>query len=369
VVFLTLVGLLFSFLSVAARLTAHGSRPRVINSLFIYTDLKVRMRTPELKRRFFDVTLGAVLSTAGAVAFTFTFAQMPSLSEHFAFGGETSTTQTRKNKDRSLAAEPSATSPSPFPSETPITPVAPPSRASTKVTRPPTHSVASEEKAEFSPLSHLSLDFGFQYFVIDSTDRTTGAQSIFVSNLNPQVQLIWDLDWSKDWSTHHELGYASSNLFNTNSTTSTINNGSGALYSFEIGPIYRVSNRVTTQLTVGSVQKIYSYSPTPNTVNLERVQELEAKGTVRVDVFRVKSASAGLELSIYGLGSGRGTGYSTQAGLGGNGSLYMKRALSKTFEFHSSVYYGESRQNSDFVEQVEKNIGITLGMGARLGDP
>ncbi len=79
---------------------------------------------------------------------------------------------------------------------------------------------------------HFTADLGFEFFRIDSTDKSSNANSVFLSNMNPQLLLGWDRV-DTDWAVRTQLGIMAQDLTkNDSSSTLTIEIPGKMRYSF-----------------------------------------------------------------------------------------------------------------------------------------
>jgi LysM repeat protein len=226
----------------------------------------------------------------------------------------------------------------------------------------------AEAVSEKNPVSRLSLDAGFGYFRIDSKDKSTGASSTFLSAMNPEARLTWDLDWNEKWTSRVRFNYAGSDVFNDTSTNAPVLKGaSKSRYGFEVGVTRSWSPSSRTGFYLNIQERIFTHATETTSVTVDRVSEPSVKIAHESELFHVKTATLGLGVSGEAILPGRGPGYSTDTGFGADAVFFLRHDLDR-FSIQGSVAYGMVRQDSDLVEQSESHLGAALGLVWRLGE-
>jgi LysM repeat protein len=226
----------------------------------------------------------------------------------------------------------------------------------------------AETVSERNPVSRLSLDAGFGYFRIDSKDKSTGASSTFLSAMNPEARLTWDLDWNEKWTSRIRFNSAAANIFTDTSTDApALKGASGSRYGFEAGATHSWSPSSRTGVYLNLQERIFTHATETTSVTVDRVPEPSVKIAHESELFHVKAAILGFGVSGEAILPGRGPGYSTDTGFGADAVLFLRHDLDH-LSIQGSAYYGMIRQNSDLVEQSESHLGAALGLVWRLGE-
>lgn len=213
-----------------------------------------------------------------------------------------------------------------------------------------------------NPTSHLGIELGFGYFRVDSTDKQTGAASTLLSGISPETRFTWDLKWNKEWTTRFRFGYRTEKILDDTSVTShSLQDASGSRMCFEAGAIRNWSERTRTGLAIVFQERIFEHSPNLSTIAIDRVGSPGIKVNQEFDLFHVKSAKMGLGISGEVILPGRGPGYSTETGYGGDAHFYLRHDL-KNVSLQGTVYYGLAKQDSSLVEQKETHLGALFGL-------
>jgi hypothetical protein len=228
--------------------------------------------------------------------------------------------------------------------------------------------ISSEEKLSF-PISDLGIDLGFEYFRIVSTDKRTGATSYFVSEMNSQGRLSWELEWNSQWSSKLNLNFKKQEVQDTSDTSPRkISNNSGRYYwGFDAGAIRNWSNFLRTGLTIGQEPLIFVYASDDTNVILDHVYSTFIKLNGDIDLVQVSKAKMGLSLFGKYIFPTRGTGYYTESGYSSELSAYIRHERRKSHYFiQGSVYYGMTKQDSELVKQSNDYLGYLLGLTWRF---
>lgn len=219
-----------------------------------------------------------------------------------------------------------------------------------------------------SPLSNITACMGFNFFRIDSNDKSTGDRSALLSNMSPSFHFNWDLGWNEEWTSR--LGFKAENFKILNEAALspiTLNASSGTRFGFEFGVFRHWSEASRTGALLSYEEKIFVHSPTTNSLTIDRVGTPTFSLYHEQDIFSLKVAKLGLGAEVQGFFPGTGPAYTTQFGYGGRVYTYLNHNL-KRISFLGILSYGYEQQNSTLTEQSRSQLGASFGVSWRFGE-
>lgn len=265
-----------------------------------------------------------------------------------------------------------ASSDSPVASSLPTATPAPVSQAATPVPQvlpaPQALPVAQPDHSGPDPMSYVSAKSDFTFFVLDATDEATGSKSTFLSGMSPEVHLTWKLDWTEKWSSFMASDIQSySILGDVGTNPRQMDNGAGNRFGFRFGVLRNWHEGNRTGLVLGFKEMLFVRTPTPTSVAFDKIGTPSLHLVQELDLFKVKSAKAGLAISAGLLLPGRGQTYSTNSGYSGAIDLYIRHSF-KRLSLVGSGRYEMLEQNSTLIKKTETQVGAGVGVEWKLGD-
>ncbi len=237
--------------------------------------------------------------------------------------------------------------------------------AEAQATPPPVVAAPVPQEADPSesyPKSRLGIELGYEHFRIDSQDRSTGASSMFLSDLSPQAKIGWTLQWGKDWSSLVQLSLLSQKILKDERSPSiTLQNNQTTRYGFLVGAQRHWNDSNQTAFLLNYQERVFAHSPSASVIVMDRVASPSFRFSHDSDIFKLRTARFGLNLALEYIFSGSGPGYATKAGNSGDVGVYLKHET-KNAVLSGSVYFGMTKQDSDLVVQSEKHLGALMGL-------
>ncbi len=230
--------------------------------------------------------------------------------------------------------------------------------------------IASVVEPEISPypVSSFGIDAGFEYNRVDSVERSSGLNSSYISELNPQTQLYWDLRWSSDWTTRLRFNYTAQKvLIDDRASAVVIENASGSSKALEVGAVKSWSELKRTGFFLHYKERFYTHTNPAGRLVIDRIGIPAFKISHENDIFRMRTACFGLSLSGEILMPTQAVSYSTKLGYGGDIALYLRHEMKK-LTLSGSAYYGLFQQDSDISQQRESHLGALMGVSWKFGE-
>lgn len=221
----------------------------------------------------------------------------------------------------------------------------------------PGRNIASvEEEKKFQQKSTLAAHLGFQYSRLDA-----GA-SIFLSDLSPKLDLIWNLVWSSRWATEVHLGVVSEKIQgDVSATPRSIVGGNNARKDFDF-TLYRTwSEKAKTGIAIGAKDKVFSRTPGTTSVTLDRQSIAFAQLKHEQALYVLDKSIFGAKLAGEYLLKRSGLGYDVNGGFGGSGGLFIRHELEKV-SIEANATYGYEKQNTSLMSHKETTLGGSLGL-------
>lgn len=217
----------------------------------------------------------------------------------------------------------------------------------------------------FTPVSHLGVNLGTDYYRIDATDLKTKGQATILSRMSPAVRAYWKLDWSPEWSSILALRYRSDKVSPTDNNSKRIDQGDGSTWGFGAGVERRWNKNARSRLNLGRQEYLNTRALSTSLLVLDRVGTTYAGLEHEQTIVRVKSASAGVGAAGNYLFAASGPGYDTKSGWNGRGSAFVQHERD-SFSLRGSLFYEMQRQNSSIAEQKTTTTGLEIGAFWRL---
>jgi LysM repeat protein len=217
------------------------------------------------------------------------------------------------------------------------------------------------EVPEKKTYGEFSVRAGMEFFRLNSTDNTTGANATVLSNMNPTVALNWKQHWSDAWATNFRLNYESVNLQNPSPRTMTSSNV-GA-YGFGVGVERSFSDSFTLIGSLGYDQEFFLESASTQTLTLDTIAIPSASLAARFDFYKRNLTNVGLEATYSYLSTGSNSLYAVSTGSAYSGMLYWHQELSSSKTvLTGEVFYRQQSQNTSLVTQTQTDVGGVLGL-------
>lgn len=204
---------------------------------------------------------------------------------------------------------------------------------------------------------NVSSNFSFflktSFFRIDSIDKTSSDKAIILSELSPEIGLLWNLNWSSKTSFHFMFStqyYSFQKLENLNSENST-------RYSFQTSMDYKI-NEFLTSVGAGITEELFPYSKSADELTLEKAFTPLLMTSLAYPFMKKSNASIGVKLSYQYLFSQETKNYDIQAGNKITAGLYFTH-LKQTFD----LFYSINKQDTSLATKDEKYIGIQYQVG------
>lgn len=215
---------------------------------------------------------------------------------------------------------------------------------------------------ESNPKSYIKFQTGFEFFRIDSKDSSTGGTSTLLSNMNPVIDLSWELNWNKDWSSVLSLNAQTFKVLDDQTSASrTIVDASGTKLGFAVGAMKGWTASARSLFAFTYSEKLFTHSVATNSITIDRVGIPAFKLNYEQDFFRIKNARLGVGGDASYLLPGSGPGYGTNDGYAAGLYSYLNHDL-KNVSLSGQLQYAIERQNSTLTNQSRSSVGFTFGL-------
>jgi hypothetical protein len=215
-------------------------------------------------------------------------------------------------------------------------------------------------EAEFTPFSKLAVSLGANYLGLYGVQTSNQSEGRILSGLSPSVEISWQQIWDKNTTSRVYLG-AEQIQFLNDPSAAPITNASVLNSDFGLGLGEKLGSRVSASFDIETAQTLFYTGLTGGSIAINQVPILRLHPELELLLIKRKL----FQVSLLGGGSYYGASsydtYSIQSGYGYDAALQILQEFSHSI-FDCKLGYAERRQNTTYLNLIEKDIGLNCGL-------
>lgn len=230
-----------------------------------------------------------------------------------------------------------------------------------------TKTLASDDKPEFSPSSTLIALAGLEYFQISSKDKISNRDANFASNASPRLDLIWELQWTKDYLSRLSFTHVAESVMNDETSQRSLKHSNGGRTNVGAEILKRVTDTTSLGLFVARSTRTFSRAPSADALTLDRISGMEMGALVEKNILQLSKLGLNARARLGWLAPTEGAGYSVDSGLAASVGLGLRHEL-RIMTLEALTYYGYWQQDSKYSQQSSKQLGLSVGLSWRFDE-
>lgn len=234
--------------------------------------------------------------------------------------------------------------PAPVPAPAPPAPIAP---------------ATLEVRHGFEPHSQIDVSAGAHYRGLFGVETSNNTTAHLLSTLSPSLHLGWVQIWDPDFSSEIFIGFESIR-FTPDVHGTALTNASVLNDEFGIRFARRLAERFSLGLSLGYVESLFYTGSNSSGLVLDQIPLLRVHPELEFDVYKLKPFTLSLLAGTSFYGGSTYDNYDIANGFGFDGALRISQAFVNSL-FRCELGYGERRQNTSYLNLVEKDVFTSCG--------